>query len=295
MMVFRGINSSNKVNNLHVLNLTSKEWIQTEYDVVAPSPHESHTTTFVGEDKVVIFKGSGKGETVSLNDFHVLDLRTMRWTSPTMRVHISIPKDSHSAIAIGNKLVVYGGDCGDRYHGDVDVFDKDNSIWSRLTVQGSLLGVGASYATVSIGIKIYMANSLSRGFLILLSSQNQTFLSMEGVGRMKHPIKELLVLQLGAQYPNGRYNMCTSFGSHWTQEERRVLRVAQNNLKTMYLGDNEVSKQEAHENRIAVFEYGTQMHGGRTIHNLLDVKVRGKVDGAFDSGCKTLNPSLLLD
>ncbi|MBA0638077.1 hypothetical protein Godav_029633 [Gossypium davidsonii] len=67
---------------------------------------ESHTTTFVGEDKVVIFGGSGEGEIVSLNDFHVLDHRTMRWTSPTMRVHIPIPKDSDSAIAIGNKLVV---------------------------------------------------------------------------------------------------------------------------------------------------------------------------------------------
>ncbi|MBA0653565.1 hypothetical protein Goklo_020726 [Gossypium klotzschianum] len=57
-------------------------------------------------DKVVIFGGSGEGEIVSLNDFHVLDHRTMRWTSPTMRVHIPIPKDSDSAIAIGNKLVV---------------------------------------------------------------------------------------------------------------------------------------------------------------------------------------------
>ncbi|PPS08699.1 hypothetical protein GOBAR_AA11947 [Gossypium barbadense] len=107
-------------------------------------------------NKVVIFRGSGKGETVSLNNFHVLDLRTMRWTSPTMQVHISVPKDSHSATAIGNKLVVYGRDCSDRCHRDVDVFDKENSIWSRLTVQGSLLGVGASHATVNIGIKVFI-------------------------------------------------------------------------------------------------------------------------------------------
>ncbi|MBA0803114.1 hypothetical protein Gohar_013362, partial [Gossypium harknessii] len=107
-------------------------------------------------DKVVIFGGSGEGEIVSLNNFHVLDLRTMRWTSPTMRVHIPIPKDSDSAVTIGNKLVVCGGDCGDQYHRDVDVFDRDNSIWSRLTVQGSLLGVGASHAAVSIVIKVYI-------------------------------------------------------------------------------------------------------------------------------------------
>ncbi|KAH1082215.1 hypothetical protein J1N35_021976 [Gossypium stocksii] len=84
MIVFRGTNSSKKVNSLYVLNLVSKEWIQAECNVVTPSPHESHTTTFVGEDKVVIFEFSGEGEIVYLNDFHVLDLRTMRWTSPIM-------------------------------------------------------------------------------------------------------------------------------------------------------------------------------------------------------------------
>ncbi|KAA3474295.1 rab9 effector protein with kelch motifs-like isoform X2 [Gossypium australe] len=149
-----------------------------------------------------------------------------------MRVHISIPKHNPNVVAIGNKLVVYGGDCGDRYHGYVDVFDRDNSIWSRLTVQGSLLGVGASHATRFSHIVVFTKSDIS---------------IYGGCGEDKHPIKELLVLQLGTQYPNGCYNMCIIVGSHWTQEERRVLRVAQSNLRTMYLGDNEVSKQEAHE------------------------------------------------
>ncbi|PPE02604.1 hypothetical protein GOBAR_DD00377 [Gossypium barbadense] len=69
-------------------------------------------------------------------------------------VEVYIPcGDSHSAVAIKNKLMVYGGDCGDRYHGDVDMFNKDNSIWSRLTVQGSLPGVGVGHVVVSIGTK----------------------------------------------------------------------------------------------------------------------------------------------
>ncbi|MBA0770150.1 hypothetical protein Gotri_018822 [Gossypium trilobum] len=258
-----------------MLNLNTM-WIQASCNVVAPSPHESHTTTFVGEDKVVIFGGSGEGETVSLNDFHVLDHRTMRWTSPTMRVHIPIPKDSDSAIAIGNKLVVYGWDCGDQYHRDVDVFDRDNSIWSRLTVQGSLLSVGASHVAVSIVIKVFIVGrtrdkhyynniwvvNVSACCWVQLDicgqypqyrfSHTVVFTKSKisiykGYGEGEHRIKYLLVLQLGAQYPNRRYNMCTIFGSHRTQKERRFLRVAENNLRIMYLGDNEVSKQEAHE------------------------------------------------
>ncbi|KAE8675450.1 Detected protein of confused Function [Hibiscus syriacus] len=116
MMVFRGTNGSKKVNDLHILDLTSKEWIRAECNGVAPSPRESHTATLIGEDKVVIFGGSGEGGANYLNDLHVLDLRTMTWTSPQV-----------NAVAVGNKLVVYGGDCGDRYHGDVDIFDMDAS------------------------------------------------------------------------------------------------------------------------------------------------------------------------
>ena len=132
MMVFGGTNGSKKVNDLYVLDLASKEWIRAECNGVAPSPRESHTATLIGEDKVVIFGGSGEGEANYLNDLHVLDLRTMRWTSPQVRGHIPVPRDSHSAVAIGNKLVVYGGDCGDRYHGDVDMFDMETSTWSRV-------------------------------------------------------------------------------------------------------------------------------------------------------------------
>jgi hypothetical protein len=41
----------------------------------------------------------------------------------------------------------------------------------------------------------------------------------------ERPLNQLLVLQLGAEHPNGRYNisMCKIFGQHWNQEKRRFL------------------------------------------------------------------------
>ncbi|EOY11668.1 Galactose oxidase/kelch repeat superfamily protein, putative isoform 2 [Theobroma cacao] len=278
MMVFGGTNGSKKVNDLHVLDLASKEWIRPQCNGAAPSPRESHTATLIGEDKVVIFGGSGEGEANYLNDLYVLDLRTMRWTSPQVRGHIPVPRDSHSAVAIGNKLVVYGGDCGDRYHGDVDVFDMDTSTWSRLAVQGSLPGVRAGHAAVNIGTKVLIiggvgdkhyyndvwvldVNACSWAQLDICGQQPQGRFSHTavfsesdiaiygGCGEDERPINELLVLQLGAQHPNGRYNisMCKTFGSHWNQEKRRFLRVAPNNLKTIYFGDNDIARQGAHE------------------------------------------------
>ncbi|KAK8633541.1 hypothetical protein V6N13_014386 [Hibiscus sabdariffa] len=291
MMVFGGTNGSKKVNDLHILDLTSKEWIKAECYGAMPSPRESHTATLIGEDKVVIFGGSGEGGANYLNDLHVLDLKTMRWTSPQVRGHIPVPRDSHSAVAIGNKLIVYGGDCGDRYNGDVDIFDMDTSTWSRLAVQGSLPGVRAGHAAVNVGAKVAHFALINETDSVLIHSFSgfttrnkfvifkvfiiggvgdkhyyndvwvldvnaccwtqldicgqqprgrfsHTAVLAEsdiaiygGCGEDERPINELLVLQLGAQHPNGRYNisMCKTFGGHWNQEKRRFLRVAPNN------------------------------------------------------------------
>ncbi|KAG8479309.1 hypothetical protein CXB51_029776 [Gossypium anomalum] len=278
MMVFGGTNGSKKVNDLHVLDLVSKEWIRAECQGVSPSPRESHTATLIGEDKVVIFGGSGEGGANYLNDLYVLDLRTMRWTSPQVRGHIPAPRDSHSAIAIGNKLVVHGGDCGDRYLGDVDIFDMDTSTWSRLAVQGSLPGVRAGHAAVNIGAKVFIIGGVGDKQyyndvwvldviaccwtqLDICGQQPQgrfshTAILAEsdiaiygGCGEDERPINELLVLQLGKQHPNGRYNisMCKTFGSHWNQEKRRFLRVAPGNLKSIYFADIEVAKHGDNE------------------------------------------------
>lgn len=132
MIVFGGTNGSRKVNDLHVLDLRSKEWTQLNFRGKPPCPRESHSATLIGNDKMVVFGGSGQGEANYLNDLHILDLETMRWMSPEVKGEIPVPRDSHSAVAMENKLVVYGGDCGNRYLGDVDILDTDTMTWSKV-------------------------------------------------------------------------------------------------------------------------------------------------------------------
>lgn len=134
MMVFGGTNGSKKVNDLHVLDLRTKEWTKPPCKGTPPSPRESHTVTACGGgDRLVVFGGSGEGEGNYLNDVHVLDVATMTWSSPEVKGDVvPAPRDSHGAVAVGSRLVVYGGDCGDRYHGEVDVLDMDAMAWSRV-------------------------------------------------------------------------------------------------------------------------------------------------------------------
>ncbi|KAF8401314.1 hypothetical protein HHK36_012247 [Tetracentron sinense] len=272
MIVLGGTNGSRKVNDLHILDLRTKEWSLPNCDGSPPSPRESHTATVVGDDKLVIFGGSGEGEANYLNDLHILDLKTMRWTSPEVKGDLPVPRDSHTAVAISNKLFVYGGDCGDRYHGKVDMLDMDTMTWSRLEVQGSSPGVRAGHATVyvigGVGDKHYYNDV----WILDLSICSWTQLNIRGQqpqGRFSHtavvtgsdiaiyggcgederPLNELLILQLGAEHPNGRYNisLCKIFGNHWNQEKRRFPRGTENNSKTIVFGNNGELNEGARE------------------------------------------------
>ncbi|KAL0454637.1 UNVERIFIED_CONTAM: Rho GTPase-activating protein gacHH [Sesamum latifolium] len=154
MLVFGGTNGSKKVNDLHVLDLVSREWMRPECHGNPPSARESHTANVVGDEKLVVFGGSGEGEANYLNDLHILDLKNMEWSSPEVSGDVPAPRDSHSSVAVGKRLFVFGGDSGDRYQGDVSVLDLNKLIWSRLDVCGPSPGARAGHAarkTILIG------------------------------------------------------------------------------------------------------------------------------------------------
>ncbi|KAJ3691076.1 hypothetical protein LUZ61_020240 [Rhynchospora tenuis] len=255
MIVFGGSNGSRKVNDLHVLDLRTREWTKPNCKGAPPAPRESHTATVVGEGKVVIFGGSGEGDANYLNDVHVLDVKSMTWSCPEVKGEMPAPRDSHAAVAIGNKMFIYGGDCVDRYHGEVDVLDLDTMTWSRLAAQGSSPGVRAGHAAVSVGSKLYVIGGVGdkqyysdvwvldvscctwcqldicgpppQGRFAHTAVVTNTDISIYGgCGEDERPLNEILILQLGSDHPNGRYNvaMCKVFSSHWSQEKRKFLR-----------------------------------------------------------------------
>ncbi|VFQ84923.1 unnamed protein product [Cuscuta campestris] len=243
MIVFGGTNGSKKVNDLHVLDLQTRIWARPECQGTPPSPRESHTATLVGRDKVVVFGGSGEGEANYLNDLHVLDLKSMSWTSPKVEGRVPSPRDSHCAFAIDHNLFVYGGDCGDRHQGEVDVLDLDTLTWSTFDVRGPSPGVRAGHACVTYGSKVYIIGGVgdkqyyndvweldvinrtwteietrgekpqgrfSHTASILTPSSNIAIFG--GCGEDERPLNELLVLQLRAE-PDNASSSSLSAGS----------------------------------------------------------------------------------
>ncbi|KAL1809487.1 hypothetical protein DCAR_0729036 [Daucus carota subsp. sativus] len=269
MIVFGGSNGTKKVNSIHILDLGTTEWSQPICQGVAPCPRESHTATLVGGDKLLIFGGSGEGGANYLNDLHVLDLIAMQWTSPEVKGDVPIPRDSHSSVAVGSKLFVYGGDCGDRYQGDVHVLDIDTMTWAKLGVQGPSPGIRAGHTTVNFGTKVYVIGgvgnkhyyndvwvldtcSCSWNQLEICGQQPQgrfshTAIATDtdiaiygGCGENERPLNEFLILQLGAEHPNGRYNIsiCKNFGRQFNQDLKMSKEDSHNKQKTTILGAN---------------------------------------------------------
>ncbi|KAI3448477.1 hypothetical protein Pfo_005142 [Paulownia fortunei] len=271
MLVFGGTNGSKKVNDLHILDLLSREWTRPECHGNPPSARESHTANVVSDEKLVIFGGSGEGEANYLNDLHILDLKNMEWSSAEVRGSIPAPRDSHSSVALGNRLFMFGGDSGDRYQGDVNVLDLNKLIWSRLDAHGPSPGARAGHAAVSIGTKVYVLGGVgdkqyysdiwvldvitSSWVQLDISSQksqgrfshtatitNLGIAVFGGCGEDEHPLNELLILQIDSL-------TCRAFGNTYKEETKIFLKKADTNLqKTIFVADNEdLTSEEVEE------------------------------------------------
>ncbi|KAJ0972251.1 hypothetical protein J5N97_020210 [Dioscorea zingiberensis] len=281
MIIFGGTNGSRKVNDLHILDLKTKEWTKPNCKGIPPSPRESHTATVVGEDKLVIFGGSGEGEANYLNDIHILDLRSMTWTSPVVKDVQPVARDSHTAVAVGNKLLIYGGDCGDRYYDEVDVLDIETMTWLRIYIIG---GVGDKQYFSDVWMLdmvkctwtlLDIRGKKPRGrFSHTAVATGAEIVIYGGCGEDERPLDELLVLQLGSRQSDGPPNvsMCKIFGNCLNQDNGKAFRgTAELNKRIVYEYSalNQKSEEAELETR-RCFSPGLS-------------DVHGTVDGAFDS------------
>ncbi|KAJ7538156.1 hypothetical protein O6H91_11G036400 [Diphasiastrum complanatum] len=157
MIIFGGTNGSKKFNDVYILDLSAQSWSHPSVKGDPPAPRESHSATLVGDKRIVIFGGSGEGDGNHLNDLHILHLDNMEWTSPQVKGKLPTCRDSHTAVAIGNQLFVYGGDCRDRYLGELDILDLQTLTWIKLEMaDGIQPGVRAGHAAVTLDNKMYI-------------------------------------------------------------------------------------------------------------------------------------------
>lgn len=73
-----------------------------------------------------------------LNDVTVFDVSTHTWHTPEVQGARPPVRDSHAAVALGDRMVVYGGDCGKEYLSDVWAYHVPHQRWQAFKVLASL-------------------------------------------------------------------------------------------------------------------------------------------------------------
>ena len=113
LYVFGGNAHSKKsqllLNDLYAFNISTDQWQCLKTIGDAPSSRDRHSMTMIN-GKLYVFGGSGDGTKEFLNDLHMFDPKTSRWTL----INTSNRPEGryeHSAVAMGKYLIISCGKC----------------------------------------------------------------------------------------------------------------------------------------------------------------------------------------
>lgn len=145
LLIFGGMVEYGRYSNeLYELLASRWEWRRLTPLGEPPCPRLGHTFNLVGQ-KAVIFGGLANGSSDPkinipkyLNDIFTLEIRegtSLQWVSPNIEGPCPSPRESHSAVTMGNKLVIYGGMNGHRL-GDLWILNVDVMQWFMPTLTG---------------------------------------------------------------------------------------------------------------------------------------------------------------
>ena len=111
-------------DKLQQLDLRSNAWLLAASKGEVPTPRHSHSTAVDVDAKTLCVTGGHDGATCS--DVHSLDLATMQWTKVRATGPPLKPCAAASSVLAQQKLYIYGGFCGDRYHSHTSYLSLKN-------------------------------------------------------------------------------------------------------------------------------------------------------------------------
>ena len=103
-----------------------------------PNDREGHTASAVGS-RIFVFGGTWTDEddnTLYMNDMHILDTTSLRWTCPAPIGTPPIEREGHTAAVVGAQMVVFGGaglDAADHSINlnDLHLLTTETMTWSQ--------------------------------------------------------------------------------------------------------------------------------------------------------------------
>ncbi|GMH32610.1 hypothetical protein BSKO_00444 [Bryopsis sp. KO-2023] len=163
LLLVGGSDGNCKCCEVFVFDTEAMEWKVMQPGGRPPAPREGHSATVIGT-KLVVFGGVGEtheethtgGTTTKrryYGDVNFLDMAEGTWESVLIEGEGPAPRDSHATAAVGNRLVLFGGDNqGNQFMDDVWVLDMATFKWTRMQITSPVSpGPRAGHVAVSVG------------------------------------------------------------------------------------------------------------------------------------------------
>jgi len=142
-------------NDLHVLNLKTREWRAVHPQGPLPTKRTSHAAVMYG-GKMYVFGGFSGEE--YLHDLFELDLETETWRdlTPQYRGDIPAPRSRFCAAVAGNCMYVLGGWNKVGYFSDFYMYNFDTHMWSNISNSNFQIPCISQYSLATDGDFFYV-------------------------------------------------------------------------------------------------------------------------------------------
>ena len=142
MLVFGGTHSGERgafvyCNDLWALDTatTPMLWHKPAVAGAPPAPRYGHGCCVLGGNRMYIFGGKGAGGAL-LNDLWELDVEAWAWKQCISTTAPPSPRLGHSQVAVGGRIVVFGGWDGAVANNELWAYDRAALAWSRPRAMG---------------------------------------------------------------------------------------------------------------------------------------------------------------
>jgi len=129
--IFGGANSSGSRNDssgfcdLYELDIDTMTWTECETQGTPPSPCYGHTSTYIGNDRILFY--GGKGYKV-VNQINVLDVKTLNWKQFAFAGNALSGRWGHTTTLHGTRVLIYGGRNDDGYYNSIDTINHTTEL-----------------------------------------------------------------------------------------------------------------------------------------------------------------------
>jgi len=156
LYLFGGYDGTHRLNDLHILDLTSLKWHQPRSAAIgAPPGRAGHSASIVNGEMIIY--GGEDDRHWPFKDMYVLQLATLTWRKVAQYGLVPPARAYHTTTVIDNKLYVFGGTDGkSRRMDDLSILDTETWTWSRPTLGGNAPLPRAHHSTTFLGTSIFV-------------------------------------------------------------------------------------------------------------------------------------------